>query len=254
HRPDFRLWKSSSSLHIQWICEKYNCILICDETYAHVNYSGSGSIHLSECIGDKACGMALRSISKELPWPGSRCGWIEVFNRKNDPLFDRYIKSLVDAKMLEVCSTTLPQMAIPDIYSSPEFIPHLNARNEKYRQRAHQAVEILSQVKGIKVVEPKGGFFLTVLFETGILNDRMKLKISNSEAEKYISGMLANAANDRRFVLNLLASTGICVVPISSFCCRKDGFRVTLLEEDPEAFEKTFRTIADSISDYLKSA
>ncbi|HNF14210.1 MAG TPA: pyridoxal phosphate-dependent aminotransferase [Leptospiraceae bacterium] len=236
------------------ICEKYNCILICDETYAHVNYSGSGSIHLSECIGDKACGMALRSISKELPWPGSRCGWIEVFNRKNDPLFDRYIKSLVDAKMLEVCSTTLPQMAIPDIYSSPEFIPHLNARNEKYRQRAHQAVEILSQVKGIKVVEPKGGFFLTVLFETGILNDRMKLKISNSEAEKYISGMLANAANDRRFVLNLLASTGICVVPISSFCCRKDGFRVTLLEEDPEAFEKTFRTIADSISDYLKSA
>jgi aspartate/methionine/tyrosine aminotransferase len=70
--------------------------------------------------------MALRSISKELPWPGSRCGWIEVFNRKNDPLFERYIKTLLDAKMLEVCSTTLPQMAIPEIYASPKFIPHLS--------------------------------------------------------------------------------------------------------------------------------
>jgi alanine-synthesizing transaminase len=64
------------------ICEKYDCVLICDETYAHVNYSETGSIHLSEVIGDKVCGMALRSISKEFPWPGARCGWLEVFNRK----------------------------------------------------------------------------------------------------------------------------------------------------------------------------
>ena len=67
---------------------------------------------------------------KELPWPGSRCGWIEVFNRKNDPLYERYIKTLLDAKMLEVCSTTLPQMAIPEIYASPKFIPHLEERNQ----------------------------------------------------------------------------------------------------------------------------
>ena len=233
------------------ICEKYDCILICDETYAHVNYSGSGSIHLSEVIGDKVCGMALRSISKELPWPGSRCGWIEVFNRKNDPLFERYIKTLLDAKMLEVCSTTLPQMAIPEIYASPKFIPHLNERNHKYKERAHKAVSILANTKGIRVVEPKGGFFLTVLFEEGILNDKMSLPIANAAASDYIQPMLKNIANDRRFVLSLLASTGICVVPISSFCCSKDGFRVTLLEEDPAKFEWVFTTIRDSIKTYL---
>ncbi len=233
------------------ICEKYDCILICDETYAHVNYSGSGSIHLSEVIGNKVCGMALRSISKELPWPGSRCGWIEVFIRKNDPLFERYIKTLLDAKMLEVCSTTLPQMAIPEIYASPNFIPHLNERNQKYKERAKKAVSILAGTKGIKVVEPKGGFFLTVLFEDGILNDKMKLTITNKSAEEFIQPLLRNIANDRRFVLNLLAATGICVVPISSFCCKKDGFRITLLEEDPAKFEWVFTTIRDSIKAYL---
>ena len=235
------------------ICEKYDCILICDETYAHVNYSGSGSIHLSECIGDRVCGMALRSISKELPWPGSRCGWIEVFNRKNDHVFDRYIKSLVDAKMLEVCSTTLPQMAIPEIYSSPLFPDHLKNRNEKYRKKASLAVEILKDIPGIHVVEPGGGFFLTVVFKEGVLKDRMKLEITNIKAAEYIHGLIQNSSNDRRFVLNLLASTGICVVPLSSFCCNRDGFRVTLLEENMDVFENTFRKIAQSIISYLGS-
>jgi aspartate/methionine/tyrosine aminotransferase len=235
------------------ICEKYDLILICDETYAHVNFYNDSYIHLSQFIGDKVCGMALRSISKELPWPGSRCGWIEVFNRKRDKIFDRYIKSLVDAKMLEVCSTTLPQMAIPKIYSSPKFLPHLRARNEKYKLRAKRAVEILSQVKGIKVVEPRGGFFMTVLFEVGILNQNMKLDISNSEARTYIEGLIQNVANDRRFVLYLLGSVGICVVPLSSFCCKKDGFRITLLEEDPEVFESTFQNLAKAISSYIES-
>lgn len=172
------------------ICERYNCMLICDETYAHVNYSGSGSLHLSEFIGDKVCGMALRSISKELPWPGSRCGWIEVLNRKNDPVFERYIQSLIDAKTLEVCSTTLPQMAIPQIYSSPNFIPHLNARNEKFKHRAGRAMEILAGTKGIKLVEPKGGFFLTVLFEDGVLSDSMSLPVENQKAKGLLNEIL----------------------------------------------------------------
>ncbi len=236
------------------ICEKYDCMLICDETYAHVNFSETGSIHLSEVIGDKVCGLALRSISKEFPWPGARCGWLEIFNRQNDPIFQRYIKSLLDAKMLEVCSTTLPQLAIPKVYSSKEFIPHLKRRNEIYKSRAKRAVSILEGIKGVKIIEPKGAFYLTVFFEPGVLNSTMHLTIPNVQAAEYIRTILDGAANDRRFVLNLLASKGICVVPLSSFCCKKDGFRITLLEEDSEKFDWIFQTVRGSIEEYLKSA
>lgn len=236
------------------ICEKYDCMLICDETYAHVNYSETGSIHLSEVIGDKVCGMALRSISKEFPWPGARCGWLEVFNRKKDPVFDRYIKSLLDAKMLEVCSTTLPQLAIPKVYSHPEFIPHLKARNEKFKKRAQIATSYFKGIKGVQVVEPKGAFYLTVYFPKGVLNNQMKLPIHNTEVQAYLNQLVQNVTEDRRLVLYLLASTGICVVPLTSFCCEKHGFRVTLLEENEEKFHWIFSTLRDSIQAYLQSA
>jgi alanine-synthesizing transaminase len=235
------------------ICEKYDTILISDETYAHVNYSQWGSVHLSEVIGDKVCGFALRSISKEFPWPGARCGWLEIFNRKIDPVFDRYIKSLLDAKMLEVCSTTLPQLSIPKVYSHPRFLPHLKERNEKFKKRAHQATLAFAGISGVKVIEPKGAFYLTVLFDEGALKDHMNMPIKNDAVRNYVEPLMTKAALDRKFVLYLLASTGICVVPLSSFCCSRNGFRVTLLEEDPVKFEWIFKTLADSIKAYLGS-
>jgi len=69
-----------------------------------------------------------------------------------------------------------------------------------------------------------------------------------------VEPLLATAKVDRRLVLYLLASTGICVVPLSSFCCDKSGFRVTLLEEDEEKFNWIFKTLRDSIKQYLESA
>lgn len=235
------------------ICEKYDCILICDETYAHVNYSETGSIHLSEVIGDRVCGMALRSISKEFPWPGGRCGWLEVFNKKKDPNFERYIKSLLDAKMLEVCSTTLPQLSIPKVYSHPNFLNHLKTRNDKFRARAKLASSYFEDLEGVQVVEPKGAFYLTVHFPAGVLKNDMHLPIPNQEVESYIQSIIPNASEDRRLVLYLLAATGICVVPLTSFCCDKHGFRVTLLEENPDKFEWVFKTLRDSIKLYLES-
>lgn len=236
------------------ICEKYDCMVICDETYAHINYSEHGSIHLSEVIGTKVVGMALRSISKEFPWPGGRSGWLEVFNSHNDPIFERYIKSLLDSKMLEVSSTTLPQMSIPLVYSDERYIPHLQARNAMFKQRAALAVSYLQGIEGIQVVEPKGAFYVSVIFNEGVLNRDMSLAIDNPELEKFLEPYLQDAAPDRRFILYLLAHSGICVVPMTSFCSNKNGFRVTLLENDPQKFTWIYKTLACSIEQYLASA
>ncbi|EPG76473.1 aminotransferase [Leptospira fainei serovar Hurstbridge str. BUT 6] len=236
------------------IAEKYDVMIVCDETYAHVNYSETGTIHLSEVIGDKVCGLALRSISKEFPWPGGRCGWVEIFNKDKDPIFARYVKSLLDAKMLEVCSTTLPQMAIPEVYSHPEFIPHLKSRNEKFKKRAKLATQYFDNLKGVRVVEPKGAFYLTVAFDEGVLSNKMSLPVANPQAEEFIRPLLENCANDRRFVYFLLASTGICVVPLSSFCTNRHGFRVTLLEENEDKFRWIYSTLRSSIEEYIRSA
>ena len=61
------------------IARRYDLFVICDETYANIIYNPADGTALSDVI-DGVPGMALRSISKEYPWPGARCGWIEVYN------------------------------------------------------------------------------------------------------------------------------------------------------------------------------
>ena len=235
------------------IAHRYRLFLICDEIYTHIVYNGAKTVHLSEVIKDVP-GMALRGISKEYPWPGSRCGWIEVFNQDKEPDFKKYIKSLINAKMLEVCSTSLPQYSIPRVMGDPRYIEHLASRKKMFESRAIEACEIFNNIKGVSVVKPQGAFYMSVLFDDGVLNDRQSLPIKDNKITEYIADKIADVQVDKRFVYYLLAATGICVVPLTGFCCDKKGFRVTLLETDDKKRMWTWTTIADSIEKYLGSA
>jgi aspartate/methionine/tyrosine aminotransferase len=234
------------------VAKKYKLFIICDEIYAHIVFNGAKTVHLSEVIGDVP-GMALRGISKEFPWPGSRCGWLEVFNKDSHPRFDRYVKSLINAKMLEVCSTSLPQYAIPRIMGDDRYIGHLDRRKKMFEDRAGQASEIFQAVEGIHMVPPQGAFYMSILFNDGVLNNDQKLPVDDN-VRAFIENKVEGVEVDKRFVYYLLASTGICVVPLTGFCCERKGFRVTLLECDDEKRKWTWGKIADSIKKYLASA
>ncbi len=234
------------------IARRFQLFLISDEIYAHIVYDDAQTAHLSEVIEDVP-GMALRGISKEYPWPGSRCGWIEVFNQDKHPEFEIYIKSLINAKMLEVCSTSLPQYSIPRIMGDPRYIEHLNNRKKIFERRAIEAYDIFNKVKGISVVKPQGAFYMSVLFDDDVLNDNQRLPIKDAKTKKYIEEKVADVKVDKRFVYYLLAATGICVVPLTGFCCDKKGFRVTLLETDDQKRLWTWKTITESIEKYLAS-
>jgi aspartate/methionine/tyrosine aminotransferase len=51
----------------------------------------------------------------------------------------------------------------------------------------------------------------------------------------------------------MLAHTGICTVPLSSFSTPLQGFRITLLEKDENEFRRIFQTLAQKIEEYLNS-
>jgi aspartate/methionine/tyrosine aminotransferase len=234
------------------IARRHNLFLISDEIYSNLAFKGSGMQKLASVIGDVP-GIAMRGISKEFPWPGSRCGWIEFYNRDKDPDFNRYAQSLVDAKMLEVCSTTLPQMVLPRVMSDARYFPYLDERLARYEARAETAFEILSTIPELTIHKPQGAFYMTVVFKEGALNDAQALAVPHS-VEKIIEPKLANAELDQRFCYYLLAATGVCVVPLSTgFNSDRHGFRFTLLERDEEKFEKTMQTIADAVRAYLAS-
>ncbi|MFH5833079.1 pyridoxal phosphate-dependent aminotransferase [Halalkalibaculum sp. DA384] len=234
------------------IAREHRLFMICDEIYANIIYNGSDTASLSEVIGDVP-GMALRGISKEYPWPGARCGWIEVFNQDKYPAFQTYIKTLINAKMLEVSSTNLPQLSIPRVMGDPRYRDHLEQRKQMFRDRARQAYEIFSTVDGIQVIKPQGAFYMTVVFDEEILDNTQYLQIDDPRIRELVESNVLEVKLDKRFVYYLLGATGICVVPLSGFASNRNGFRLTLLENDPDTRTKTWNTIAENIESYLSS-
>jgi len=136
------------------IAKKFNLFLISDEIYINMTYNGKGAVPLSKIV-DNVPAISLKGISKEFPWPGARCGWIEVYNHHKKPMFESYIKSILNAKMLEVSSTTLPQYVIPEIMTHPEYKNWINERNQFYKRRSEMLEKIFSKVPGITFNHPK---------------------------------------------------------------------------------------------------
>ncbi|MGB0347183.1 MAG: pyridoxal phosphate-dependent aminotransferase [Balneolaceae bacterium] len=234
------------------LAREYDLFLISDEIYNQITYNGARAYALSEVIGDVP-GIAMKGISKELPWPGSRCGWIECYNRDVDPEFNRLCRVLDDAKMIEVCSTTLPQMAIPKILGDHRYERYRSELNEKIGWRSRFISETLQEIPELTFNPTYGAFYNTIVFKEGALNFKQSLPIENPEVKALVEEWVDGVTLDFRFVYYLLGATGICVVPISSFCSDLRGFRVTLLEEDEDLLKQTFTTLRDSIRSYLDS-
>ena len=234
------------------LAREYDLFLISDEIYNQITYNGARAYALAEVIGDVP-GIAMKGISKELPWPGSRCGWIECYNRQADTEFNRLCNVLDDAKMIEVCSTTLPQMAIPKILGDPRYDEYRTVLNKKIGWRSRFISDTLQEIPELTFNPTYGAFYNTIVFKEGTLTFNQTLAIQNPEVKALIEQWVEGVSLDFRFVYYLLGATGICVVPISSFCSDLRGFRVTLLEEDEELLKKTFTTLKKAIRAYLDS-
>lgn len=234
------------------IAREHDLFMIADEIYTHITYPGYPRMHMSQWIQDVPA-LAMRGISKEYPWPGARCGWIEVLNRTRDENFNTYVNSLLAAKRLEVCSTTLPQMSLPLVCGNGRYKRHLEERALMFSKRADEAVGFFEGCDSVIVNKPGGAFYLTVMFKDGVLNDGQALPIENRVVRERIEALVCNVSPDKRFVYYLMGATGIVVVPLTGFQCGHAGFRVTLLETDDAKRAWIFKTLRESIDAYVGS-
>ncbi|MBN1381661.1 MAG: pyridoxal phosphate-dependent aminotransferase [Deltaproteobacteria bacterium] len=240
--------------HIVKIAKNYDLFLIFDETYHNIVYNGKTTLALSEIIEDVP-GISMKGISKEFPWPGARCGWMEIYNADKDKVFSSYIDAILNQKMSEVCSTTLPQIAIPRMLEHPEYQKYLNTRVRQYEKLSNIAYNILKDVPYIVVNRTNGAFYMSVVFNEAVLNNRQTLHIEQADIRSEIETLVNDQIEyDKRFVYYLLGSTGICVVPLTSFFTSLPGFRMTLLEKDESRFEYIVKIMAEKIVEYIESA
>ena len=236
------------------VARENDLFIIADEVYTNIVYNGETTVPISDVIGDVPA-ISMKGISKELPWPGSRCGWIEVYNCDRDEHFSKYINLILTGKMNEVCSTTLPQTVIPEIMRHPEYEPYLAERIARYEKMSNITYDYLSKIDALQVNRTNGAFYMAVAFKEGLLNNRQSIPIDNEDVREFVKGLVEQpgVSPDKRFVYHILAATGICVVPLSSFSTPQQGFRVTLLEKNEDECRRIYRTLKEKIEEYLAS-
>ena len=225
--------------------------MICDEIYCNIVFNGVEKVHLSQVLGDDVPGLALRGLSKDVPWPGARCGWIEMLNRKASPAFAEYCGVLVKSKMMEVCSTTLPQMALPRIYGDPRWPEHKARRSKMFEARANQVYDYFRTVPGVIARPVHGAFYYAVTFEDGVLQPGQTLPIADPAVRAFVEKCNEGVAPDKRFVQYMMASDGVCVTPLTGFHTDLNGFRITLLNPDDAERARTLERIGDCIRRYI---
>jgi aspartate/methionine/tyrosine aminotransferase len=178
---------------------------------------------------------------------------MEFYNRHTKPEFDKLCQTLENAKMIEVSSTKLPQLAIPRIMGDHRYPGYIQTQNEEIGKRSKIISGYLSSIREIRFNQTFGAFYNTIVFREGTLDFKQFMKIENpairSLVEQWVSGEVINF--DKRFVYYLLGSKGVCVVPLSSFASDLLGFRVTLLENDETTLHETFSLLHDGLMEYL---
>lgn len=235
------------------IAKEFNLFLIFDEIYQNIVYNNASTATMAEVIGDVP-GISLKGISKEFPWPGSRCGWAEYYNRTSDKDFNKLCSTIDNAKMIEVSSTTLPQRAIPKVMSDPRYADFLKETNEQIGQRSKYLTEVFSDIDGIQFNLTNGAFYNTIIFKKGVLNKAQKMAIEDDKVQVLLDSWLtADMPLDKQFVYYLLAAKQVCVVPISAFSSDLLGFRMTLLEADEDEQKETYKRIKEGLIEYLNS-
>jgi len=252
--PTGMVYTEKTLREIVAVAREHNLFIIADEVYTNIVYNGETAVPISDVIGDVPA-ISLKGISKEFPWPGSRCGWIEVYNGHDDPQFHKYVNLILTSKMNEVCSTTLPQTVIPAIMQHPDYAGYLGERIASYEKMSNITYDFLKEVPQLLVNRTNGAFYMAVAFKEGLLTNRQSIPIANSEVRDLVNGLVnqPGVSPDKRFVYHILAATGICVVPLSSFSTPLQGFRVTLLEKDENECRRIYSTLAEKISEYLAS-
>lgn len=256
NNPTGSVYDAETLENIVSVAERHNLMIISDEVYFRMVFNGAKFTNITELAAGRVPVVVLRGLSKDVPWPGARCGWIELHNTDIDPEFKAYSESLKKRVMMEVCSTTLPQYIVSRIYDHPDYPAWLAGINRDLEKNSNTIADILSNTPGLRINRIQGAFYLMPVFEPGVLNERQTLPVKNEKVREFIENEVSSKriALDKRFAYYLLAATGICVVPATDFECAWPGFRVTALERDPVQLKQTYETLSDSIKKYITSA
>jgi len=235
--PTGMVYPKKVLLDLVQIARDNNLFIVADEIYENLVHNGK-MIRMAEVIGDVPA-LVMKGISKEIPWPGSRCGWVEYYNRGADDQFNKLCTRIDECKMTEVCSTTLPQKVLPNILSHPGYKTFLENRLQNLSDKVGLLKNRIGGLDDIACSGADGAFYATLhissFFSVSDVDPDMLPDIQQKLFRSWTEGF--EGEPDLYLAYYLLAGAGVCTVPLSGFNSSVPGIRITLLEQNIDKFE-----------------
>jgi alanine-synthesizing transaminase len=229
NNPTGAVYSYESLKAIVDIAKEYNLVIIADEVYDHLVFSGVQMHKLKDIA--KGSGVPVfsgNSLSKNFFYPAARVGYIAVHNDDGRGLTEAFVR--LGNKNLSDCWPS-QRGAIAAYEKGFDFLaPSI----VKLEHRGKIICDALEQIPGLSVaVKPQGAMYVFV------------------KVDGYVSDGKHDARPDWNFVYELLNEKGILVVPGSAFYKGHEGeiyFRTTLLPD-----EATMQTVVERLGDFMKT-
>lgn len=255
NNPTGAVYSQETLLKIVELAQKYNLIILADQIYFKLVYNEQKFFDMVDVVAGRVPLIVMRGMSKDVPWPGSRCGWLEFHNTELNADYKAFAESVKQRVLLEVCSTTLPQTLLPQIYDHPYFPTWRDQYITELETIAQEIHLALASTTGLSVNPTHGAFYMLPWFKENTLTSKQTLSVAHPGAREYIENTVnkPDFPLDQRFCYYLLATTGICVVPASGFYSPFPGFRITTLDRNPERRHDTYARLKTAVGEYLNS-
>ena len=202
------------------LLKKTNVLLIEDNPYSELRFTGNGGYSFGRYLGDQCC--MLGTFSKVVA-PGMRIGWVCCRN-------EALRKKLLAYKMtMDLHTNIFCQMVLAQYLEDNDLDEHIEATKVLYKEKAEFMISCMKKYmpEGVTFTQPEGGMFMWATMPEGL-----------KALDVYYAGL----------------EKGVAVCPGDPFYETQRGvrtMRINYSNSTDEAIEKGIRLLGEAIRECM---
>ena len=156
NNPTGAVYTESEIREIAKVCEAHNIYVISDEIYEKLVYDGETHFSIAKCSEKmKDLTVIINGMSKTYSMTGWRIGYLAAPQK-----IAKAISSMQSHTTSNACS--IAQYASVTALTDPKGDEFIDSMQKVFDERRKLMIDLLSDVKGIECIEPKGAFYVFI--------------------------------------------------------------------------------------------